>query len=256
LFVNGKEAGSGNDYAKPKLIDLRPHLVRGENLIAIAAVNDPAHPDDKTTGQANPAGLFFYARIRHKESVKGKETEQVWDFASDKSWICSAEAAEHWNKPEFAANDWKAAVELGEKNMAPWNLGKRLETAIASTALAGEVRASLVNNDPLMTVLGRPNREQVVTTRFSAATTLQALEFTNGRTLTGILERGAERLVRQAPESSRELISGLYQRALSRQPTREELRLAEEVVGSPVKKEGVADLLWAMTMLPEFQLIY
>ena len=33
-------------------------------------------------------------------------------------------------------------------------------------------------------------------------------------------------------------------------------RLAEEMVGTPVKKEGVEDLLWAMTMLPEFQLIY
>src|SRR2546422_11367414 len=28
------------------------------------------------------------------------------------------------------------------------------------------------------------------------------------------------------------------------------------MVGTPVKREGVEDLLWAMTMLPEFQLIY
>ena len=41
-----------------------------------------------------------------------------------------------------------------------------------------------------------------------------------------------------------------------RKPTQAELRLAEEMVGAPVKKEGVEDLLWAMTMLPEFQLIY
>ena len=32
--------------------------------------------------------------------------------------------------------------------------------------------------------------------------------------------------------------------------------MAEEMVGTPVKKEGLEDLLWAMTMLPEFQLIY
>ena len=39
-------------------------------------------------------------------------------------------------------------------------------------------------------------------------------------------------------------------------PTRQELQLAEELVGQPVRKEGVEDFLWAMAMLPEFQLIY
>jgi len=28
------------------------------------------------------------------------------------------------------------------------------------------------------------------------------------------------------------------------------------MVGTPMKKEGVEDLSWAMAMLPEFQLIY
>jgi hypothetical protein len=32
--------------------------------------------------------------------------------------------------------------------------------------------------------------------------------------------------------------------------------MARDLVGSPARKEGVEDLLWAMTMLPEFQLIY
>ena len=35
-----------------------------------------------------------------------------------------------------------------------------------------------------------------------------------------------------------------------------EQKLAEQTVGNPVQKEGVEDLLWAMIMLPEFQLIY
>jgi hypothetical protein len=118
------------------------------------------------------------------------------------------------------------------------------------------VRAALVDNDPLMTALGRPNREQVVTTRSSTATTLEALEMTNGSTLAGLLERGAQHVVQEWPKSNRELVGAIYERALSRKPTKDELRLAEEMVGSPVKKEGVEDLLWAMTMLPEFQLIY
>ena len=45
------------------------------------------------------------------------------------------------------------------------------------------VRAALVGADSLQIALGRPNREQVVTVRSPTATTLQALELTNGAEL-------------------------------------------------------------------------
>ena len=32
--------------------------------------------------------------------------------------------------------------------------------------------------------------------------------------------------------------------------------MAKEVVGQPARPAGVEDLLWALAMLPEFQLIY
>jgi len=48
----------------------------------------------------------------------------------------------------------------------------------------------------------------------------------------------------------------LYVKALGRKPTAAELKTAEEILGNPVQKEGVEDLLWAMIMLPEYQLIY
>ncbi|MBI5394653.1 MAG: PSD1 domain-containing protein [Verrucomicrobia bacterium] len=121
------------------------------------------------------------------------------------------------------------------------------------------VRASLLAADPLTTALGRPNREQVVTSRPSAATTLQALELTNGNTLADALKRGAEKLMGGGVggrEDGRELIDQLYLRALGRKPTADELRLAQGFVGKPLRAQGVEDLLWAMTMLPEFQLIY
>src|SRR5207249_4154345 len=171
-------------------------------------------------------------------------------------WVWSTTKEEGWTTPEFVAKDWKPAAELGNMDMAPWQLGAKLTSALSAAAVRGQVRAALVNSDPLMTALGRPNREQVVTSRSSAATTLQALEMTNGSTLAGLLERGAEHIVAGPSKSNRDLILTLYERALSRRPTTEEFRLAEEMVGAPVKKEGVEDLLWAMTMLPEFQLIY
>ena len=56
--------------------------------------------------------------------------------------------------------------------------------------------------------------------------------------------------------SATDLVRTLYQHALGRSPTPAERQAALEMVGSPVRKEGVEDLLWALTMLPEFQLIY
>lgn len=127
------------------------------------------------------------------------------------------------------------------------------EAAFSSGAT--EVRCGLVAADPLAVALGRPNREQVVTCRAATATTLQAVELTNGATLANLLERAAFRFV-EAPRSSQELIYLLYERALGRVPTPAEKDIAMTLLSQPPRREGVEDLLWAMAMLPEFQLIY
>ncbi len=56
-----------------------------------------------------------------------------------------------------------------------------------------------VASSPLTRALGRPIRDQVVTTRNSAATTLQALELVNGESLTHWLSRGARKVLGQLP---------------------------------------------------------
>lgn len=119
------------------------------------------------------------------------------------------------------------------------------------------VRAALVPSTTLQTSLGRPNREQVVTVRNSVATTLEALELTNGNELTDRLSRSADLVLAKNPNANaRDVIGELYLLALGRKPKHAELRLAKSLVGQPVRKEGVEDLLWAIVMLPEFQLIY
>jgi mono/diheme cytochrome c family protein len=256
LFINGKEVASGNDHTKPKVVDIRKYLVNGENLFAVEAVNGQGKPDDASADQSNPAGFILYAFVRNRQTVNDVENEKVMDVVSDKSWTWSKEKTEGWTQPGFAAGNWVTATELGVAAIPPWGLGTKLNAAMAAATMAGQVRAALVKNDPLMTALGRPNREQVVTTRSSAATTLQALELTNGSTLAELLKKGADKVLETMPKSGSELIVSLYERALARRPTAGELRLAEELVGSPVKQAGVEDLLWAMTMSPEFQLIY
>jgi len=96
-----------------------------------------------------------------------------------------------------------------------------------------------------------------VTVRSPTATTLQALELTNGSELAGLLARGAAvTLAEESSGSPAGLIERLYEKALGRKPTSQELRAAGEIVGQPSQKAGVEDLMWALTMLPEFQLIY
>ena len=59
----------------------------------------------------------------------------------------------------------------------------------------------------------------------------------------------------ESPAGPEALVDALYLQALGRRPTPRELAAAVPLVGAPVRTEGVADLLWALTMLPEFQLI-
>jgi hypothetical protein len=62
----------------------------------------------------------------------------------------------------------------------------------------------------LTRALGRPIRDQVTSTRATDASTLQALELTNGAVLSGRLARAARRLLGQLPDDPR----SLYMRAV------------------------------------------
>lgn len=118
------------------------------------------------------------------------------------------------------------------------------------------VRATLVHCDDLMRSLGRPNREQVVTTRPEQLTTLQALDLLNGKTLTGMLATGAVNILKANPSAtSQQITEWLFIRMLSRPPTADELKTLAGVLGETPTAESVADALGIVVMLPEFQLV-
>ncbi len=98
-------------------------------------------------------------------------------------------------------------------------------------------RAALVAANPLMLALGRPNREQVVTTRAAAATTLQTLELLNGPTLASHLHRGAETLIASG-KSSRAIVDDVFERALGREPTAAERTLSTDALGARPDQDG------------------
>ena len=255
VVINGKNAASASKRSSTgaDIYDVRANLKKGENTIAVTALNflpdgTSPIPREAEAGKAEPlpadadnsAGLMLYARVRAGDAVM--------DFVSDASWTAAV-----------AKGTPAAAVELGGVDLAPWRVGAHfLELAASHKDTLPVQRASLVAADPLMAALGRPNREQVMTVRQGTATTLQALELTNGSTLAGLLQQAAEKILADAPAktTAATLVTSLYRHALSRPPTPAELVAAEALVGSPASSAGVQDLLWALAMLPEFQLIH
>ncbi|MBX2923249.1 MAG: DUF1549 domain-containing protein [Chitinophagaceae bacterium] len=116
-------------------------------------------------------------------------------------------------------------------------------------------RASVVKNDPFLTALGRPNRETVSTSRSSQANLLQALELTNGTLFNEAIKRGASEWVIRYPQTDT-MVKEIYRSTLGRLPQSGEEAVAKKMLGDKPTEAAVQDFMWAMTLHPEFQLIY
>ncbi len=116
---------------------------------------------------------------------------------------------------------------------------------------ATRVRAALVVSDLIMRDLGRPNREQVVTTRDEQLSSLQAIALGNGQPFFDALNSSALRLLDLHAEPA-QLIEHVFQSALCRHPNEAEQLILAGIVGPTPSVESVSDLLWTVLMLPEF----
>lgn len=138
----------------------------------------------------------------------------------------------------------------------PGKAHAKVDRPPAGFAVGPEVRASLVVADPVMRGLGRPNREQVVTTRPDELTTLEALELSNGQPFHAMLDAAAKQLLRDHAEATSDgLADHIFRAALGRLPGTEEKQLALEILGDKPDAAGIAELLWVVVMLPEFQIL-
>ncbi|MCA9073011.1 MAG: DUF1549 domain-containing protein, partial [Planctomycetaceae bacterium] len=117
------------------------------------------------------------------------------------------------------------------------------------------VRASLLKADELMRALGRPNRDQVVTMRPEGLTTLEAIELANGQPLADAIAKGGSHLKTRFPEAPEDLIAWAFHYALSRDPSASEKSQAKQFLGPAPEPKAIEDFLWALVMLPEFQLV-
>ena len=117
------------------------------------------------------------------------------------------------------------------------------------------VRSALVKATPLMAALGRPNRDQVVTSRPSDLTTLEAILLANEQSLADEIAKGGGRILAEHGPDPDRITSWIFTAALSRPPSADEAAVARELLGAAPTAERVADCLWSVVMLPEFQLV-
>jgi hypothetical protein len=114
-------------------------------------------------------------------------------------------------------------------------------------------RAWQLENDRLMNMLGRPNRDVVVTWREQESSPLLALELINGARLEELVQQAADAQLQQTTEPE-VLVTRIYRSLLSRDPTSSERLFAKSVVSESSLRDAVGDLVWTIVMLPEFQL--
>lgn len=128
--------------------------------------------------------------------------------------------------------------------------------AASGSAKRNMIRAVLVHSNLLMRTLGRPNREQVVTTRAELLTTLEALDLASGSIFHDLVTRGSRQILAELKDKSKDaIIKNVYMRSLGRNPDASELSGASLLLGEKPDADSLADLLWVIFLLPEFQLI-
>ncbi|MFN0197020.1 MAG: DUF1549 domain-containing protein, partial [Planctomycetaceae bacterium] len=234
LYVNGQKVAASENWSAPIALELTSFLVKGTNRIAVEAANWPDTSKNKGLEHKdpNPAGFRFYAA--------GWQSEELsWTLESDESWHVSATELPDWQTADIDAEKWTTAKLLAGN--LPWDLTNSF-ALIADPALTSHVRASLVQTDNLLRALGRPGREQVVTQRDSLATTLEALELTNGAILSEQLKAGAIHwlaMTKDLPAEKRAdaLLDMIYKTALGRSPTALDMGSDGELIGTELDPE-------------------
>ncbi len=243
LFVNGREVIRSADWTKPVAVALHDRLKKGSNQIVVRARNAGKTP--------NLAGFFFEARLKMKNGDDVK-------VASGPDW--------QWNprlpnsregRLGSVKGKWEPVVVL--KALSVWTE----RTKPQSQSLLGQishgrmpmVRASLMKSDFLMRSLGRPLREQIVTSRPSELSTLEAVDLHNNEVFAEALQQGARSLAAREWEGSPDLARHLFRAALSRPPTASEVNAIRQALGDQPTEEQIEDLLWAIVLKPEFMTV-
>ena len=240
VFLNGRKLVTTTDWQAPVMAMATNELRAGDNEFVVV-VSD--------------AGGLSGVRVELRARLVNEADEAV---ATDESWQWTATLPD--GKGGYAKDkqptDWQAAAAAKQDVWASSDglFAQRLVEGTATGPLP-MVRAALVKSTPLMAALGRPNRDQVVTSRPVDLTTLEAIQLANEQGLYDEFSKGGSRILAAKGPAADTISKWMFDAALSRSPTPGEATAARDILTDKPTKESIADCLWALVMLPEFQLI-
>ncbi len=97
VYFNGELVGYGSGYDKLAKVNLTPHLIDGENLLAIRVTNT----------EGNTGALAAIARFK-------LEGESAWRWlATDESWVSNQKVDPNWKNRGYAERRWSKPQLLG-----------------------------------------------------------------------------------------------------------------------------------------------
>lgn len=104
LYVNGREAGRGDNFNVLYAMDLKPLLQSGENVIAARCENGGAAP--------NPAGFVGAVCIEYEDG-------RTQTLCTDGDWSAASAPGKAW-RTNAPGNAWVPARVVGTFGMDPW----------------------------------------------------------------------------------------------------------------------------------------
>jgi hypothetical protein len=238
LYLNGKQLLTGENWAQPQTV-IAP-IIAGINRLLLVAENGLDTP--------NPAGAYAALRLVYEDG-----SDEI--ISTDDQWQVSMKVPESPNAAKWPIEKlpWEKATPV---SLPAWShavdplTGTLLADISANSDLM--IRASLLQSDFLMRSLGRPNRDQIVTSRPNELSTLEAIDLANNSTLAENLQHGAETLAVKAREDSAVFVRDLFLSTLTRLPDKAEQDLLTQTLGDNPTAADLADLLWSIFMTPEF----
>lgn len=240
-YVNGRKVFASDNWERIEGFPLESVLKAGDNEILIAGKNGGNDP--------NPAAILCDLLVEFADgSLQAVRTDNSWEWT----------AAEPRPDGKFAKEptDWAPAVPAA--NQKVWEriipqIGPQMVLVVL--AQQSMVRAALLKSDFLQRTLGRPNRDQIVTTRPNELSALEAIDLNNTQSLADSLARGAKLWQDRYGAQPEKFVENLYLSTLSRSPSADERTAALEVLGAKPDEQSIQDLIWAIVMQPEFQLV-
>ena len=107
VFVNGREAGNGDNWKTPGKFAIGALLRPGKNILAVEARNVGDGP--------TPAGLIGRLKVVFEQG-------NAMTLDTDGSWKSASNSEDGWNVLAFDDTAWAMARPLGEYGIQPWGI--------------------------------------------------------------------------------------------------------------------------------------